>query len=43
MDGIYLRWGSFTIQLGNLIVIVAMILLFALALILPFPGGRGRR
>lgn len=43
MDGIYLGWGSFTIQLGNLIVIVAMILLFALALILPFPGGRGRR
>ena len=42
-DGIYLGWGSFTVQLGNLIVIVAMIVLFIAALLLPFPGGRGRR
>lgn len=42
-DGIYLGWGSFTVQLGNLIVIIVMILLFVAALFLPFPGGRGRR
>jgi hypothetical protein len=38
--GIFLSWGIFSIQLGNLIVIVAMFAVFALALVLPFPGGR---
>jgi hypothetical protein len=38
--GIFLNWGIFSIQLGNLIVIVAMFVLFVLALVLPFPGGR---
>ena len=42
-QGIFLGWGQFTIQLGNLIVIIAMVVLFVLALLLPFPGGRGRR
>lgn len=42
-DGIYLGWGSFTIQLGNLLVIVAMIVLFVAALFLPFPGHRRRK
>ncbi|GHG55254.1 hypothetical protein GCM10012320_26950 [Sinomonas cellulolyticus] len=42
-DGVYLGWGPFTVQLGNLIVILVMILLFAAALFLPFPGGRNRR
>jgi hypothetical protein len=42
-DGVFLGWGPFTVQLGNLIVIVAMIVLFIAALLLPFPGGRGRR
>jgi hypothetical protein len=41
--GIYLGWGSFQIQLGNLIVILVMIVLFALALVLPFPSGRKRK
>ncbi len=41
--GIYLGWGNVTIQLGNLIVIVVMLVLFALALVLPFPGGKGRK
>ena len=41
--GIYLGWGSFTVQLGNLIVILVMIALFVAALFLPFPGGRDRR
>jgi hypothetical protein len=38
--GVFLTWGIFSIQLGNLIVIVAMFILFTLALVLPFPGGR---
>lgn len=42
-DGIFLGWGPFTVQLGNFIVIVAMIVLFVAALFLPFPGGRGRK
>jgi hypothetical protein len=40
--GIYLGWGAFTIQLGNLLVIITMLVLFVLALLLPFPGF-GRR
>ena len=36
----YLSWGPFSISLGNLAVIVIMILLFVLALILPFPKGK---
>jgi large-conductance mechanosensitive channel len=39
---VYLGWGAFTIQLGNFIVIAAMIVLFVLALVLPFPKGRKR-
>jgi hypothetical protein len=42
-DGIFLGWGPFTIQLGNFLVIVAMIVLFVAALLLPFPRGRGRK
>jgi hypothetical protein len=38
--GTFLTWGIFSIQLGNLLVIIAMLVLFALALVLPFPGGR---
>lgn len=41
--GIYVGWGSFQIQLGNLIVILLMIALFILALVLPFPSGRKRK
>jgi len=40
---IYLGWGAFTIQLGNFIVIVTMLVLFVLALVLPFPTGRKRK
>ncbi|MCI4658695.1 MULTISPECIES: hypothetical protein [Cryobacterium] len=40
--GVYLGWGAFQIQLGNLIVILVMILLFVLALFLPFPSGKKR-
>ncbi len=41
--GTYFGWDGFTIQSGNLIVIVVMIILFILALIIPFPGGRGKK
>jgi hypothetical protein len=39
--GHYLHWGVVQISVGNLVVIGVMILLFLLALFLPFPkGGR---
>ncbi|NUU05206.1 hypothetical protein [Leifsonia sp. C5G2] len=41
--GIYLGWGPVAIQLGNAIVIAVMIVLFVLALVLPFPAPRRRR
>ena len=41
--GIYLGWGAFVVQLGNLIVIAIMLALFVLALVLPFPKARRRR
>jgi hypothetical protein len=41
--GTYFGWDGFTIQLGNLVVILVMIVLFVLALVLPFPGGKRRK
>ena len=41
--GTYLSWGIFDIQLGNLIVILVMLVLFVLALVLPFPVGRRKK
>lgn len=43
--GIYLGWGEVTIQLGNflVIIIIIMLVLFALAIVLPFPGGKSRK
>ena len=38
--GYYIHWGFFQISLANLIVIVLMIVVFILALLLPFPRGR---
>lgn len=38
----YFHWGFILISVPNLLVIVAMIALFAVALIAPFPhGGEG--
>lgn len=37
--GLFLTWGVFSIQLGNLIVIISMFVLFGLALVVPFPRG----
>jgi hypothetical protein len=39
----YVHSGWFLISDANLVVIVAMLVVFALAIILPFPGGRNRR
>ena len=38
----FLHWGVIQISLANFLVIVAMIVLFVLALVLPFPHGRQR-
>jgi hypothetical protein len=35
----YLHWGFILISVPNLIVIAGMIVLFAIALVAPFPGG----
>jgi cell division protein FtsN len=37
--GQYLQWGWFSISLTNLLIIVAMVVVFVLALLLPFPSG----
>ena len=36
----YLHWGVIQISLTNFLIIVAMVVIFVLALVLPFPGGR---
>jgi hypothetical protein len=36
----YIHHGWFLISYANLIVIVAMIVVFALAIVVPFPGGK---
>jgi hypothetical protein len=37
----YIHWGVIQLSLANLIVIVLMLVVFVLALIVPFPKGRG--
>ncbi|MCW2674760.1 MAG: hypothetical protein JWP14_3349 [Frankiales bacterium] len=41
--GHYLHWGVIQISLANLVVIGVMLLVFVLALLLPFPKGRAPR
>jgi len=36
----YVHWGWFQMSVPNLIVIVLMLVVFVLAIVLPFPGGR---
>ena len=36
----YLDWGVIQISLTNFLIIVGMVVLFVLALIVPFPHGR---
>ena len=38
----YFQWGPISISLGNLVVILFMILIFVLALLLPFPKGKDK-
>jgi hypothetical protein len=38
--GTYLHWGVIQISVANAVVIGLMLVVFALALFLPFPGGR---
>jgi hypothetical protein len=38
--GYYIHWGFFQMSLANFIVILLMIVVFILALLLPFPRGR---
>lgn len=41
--GHYLNWGVIQISAANLTVIAVMVVVFVLALLLPFPKGRGRK
>jgi hypothetical protein len=36
----YLHWGVIQISLTNFLIILAMVVIFVLALVLPFPGDR---
>jgi len=38
----YLHWGFILISIPNLLLIGLMIVLFGLALVIPFPGEKGR-
>lgn len=38
--GPYVNWGVIHISVANLVVIVLMLLVFVLALLLPFPGRK---
>lgn len=40
--GHYLHWGVIQISVANLVIIVAMVVVFVAALLLPFPRGRKR-
>jgi hypothetical protein len=40
--GKYVSWGVVSISLTNLLVIIAMIAVFVLALVIPFPHDRER-
>jgi hypothetical protein len=39
----YLDWGVVHISLANVLIILAMLIVFLLALLLPFPGSRAER
>jgi hypothetical protein len=41
--GTYVHWGVIQISVANLVVIALMIVIFLLALFLPFPGRRRDR
>ena len=39
----FLTWGPVQISVGNLVTIAIIVVLFVLAVMLPFPKPRGRR
>ena len=41
--GHYLHWGVIQISVANLVVVGVMVLVFGVALVLPFPKGRDPR
>jgi hypothetical protein len=41
--GHYLHWGVIQLSVANLVVVGIMIVVFALALLLPFPKGRNKQ
>lgn len=38
--GLYLHWGVIQISAANLVVILLMLLVFAIAIFAPFPGDK---
>lgn len=41
--GTYVHWGVIQISVTNLVIIGLMLLVFVLAIVLPFPGNRRER
>lgn len=41
-SGHYLHWGFVQLSVANLVVILAMVAVFVLALVIPFPKDRDR-
>jgi len=39
----YVHWHFFQMSVANIVVIVLMLVVFALAILLPFPGAARRR
>lgn len=40
--GHYLHWGLIQVSVANIVVLTAIIAVFVLALLAPFPGSKGR-
>jgi hypothetical protein len=38
--GHYVHWGVISVSITNLLIVIAMLVLFGLALVVPFPGHR---
>ena len=39
-EGHYIHWGFIQLSVANLVVILAMVVMFVLAILLPFPGHK---
>jgi hypothetical protein len=42
-SGRYIHWGFIQMSLANLVIIILMIVVFVLAILLPFPRRKGDR